>query len=273
VTYFDNKKILITGGSSGIGLAISNQLKLVPCTLIIVGRDVSKLKAAEKQLSDNCHENFKIITISFDISKFDEQEHQIASVVSDIDLLIHSAGIGEAVAFRDTALGQMNEIMEVNFWGAVKLSKMCLGSMSKRNAGQLVYISSVAGFLGMYGYSAYSASKFALEGFAQSIRNELAGTDLSVSVVYPPDTDTPMLEAENRTKPAETTAISGGVLLQPSFVATKILHGISRKRSRIIPGFWNQINCFFIIHFPNAVFYYIDLIVRRMAAKRSQQRP
>jgi 3-dehydrosphinganine reductase len=269
LSYFHNKKILITGGSSGIGLAISKELKLVPCALIVVGRDLARLKDTKDQLSKDCHPNFQVITISFDISKFDEQRDQIEDLVSDIDILIHSAGLGEAATFKDTTLELMNDIMDINFWGAVKLTKLCLDSMLKRGTGHLVYISSVAGFLGLYGYSAYSSSKFALEGFAQALRNELAATNLTVSVVYPPDTDTPMLEAENKNKPRETKAISGGVLLQPDFVASKIIAGIKQKRRRIIPGFWNQINCFLIVHFPRAVFLYIDFIVRRMAVRKT----
>jgi len=98
-------------------------------------------------------------------------------------------------------------------------------------------VSSLAGLISIYGYTAYGASKFALTGFAEALRQEVRRDGIGVSVLYPPDVDTPQLAEENLTKPAETRAVAGNTrILAPEAVAESLLAGIARGRFRIIPG-------------------------------------
>lgn len=98
-------------------------------------------------------------------------------------------------------------------------------------------VSSAAGFLGIYGYTGYSAAKFAVMGFSEALRFELRPHGVSVSVVCPPDTETPGLAAERAERPPETEVIAGNIkALDPDVVAAKIVKGIARKRFYIIIG-------------------------------------
>jgi 3-dehydrosphinganine reductase len=127
--------------------------------------------------------------------------------------------------------------MAVNFFGSVHAVKAVLPAMRRRRAGTVVLIGSGTGLFGFFGYTAYGASKFALRGFAESLRAELAGSGVHLSIVYPPDTDTPQLAAENRIKPLETAAVTaGGGLWSADAVAACTLSGVARRRFAIAPG-------------------------------------
>jgi 3-dehydrosphinganine reductase len=110
-------------------------------------------------------------------------------------------------------------------------------AMIARGSGHIVNISSIAGFLGVYGYSAYGASKFAVAGFSDVLRAEMKPLGIHVSLVFPPDTKTEQLAYETRFKPAVTKALSGSSgLMEPERVADAILRGVARKRYIITPG-------------------------------------
>lgn len=98
-------------------------------------------------------------------------------------------------------------------------------------------IASGAGLIGIYGYSAYCPSKFALRGLVESLRGELKPKGIGVTIVYPPDTDTPQLAAENKIKPPETKRITATAKTwSPQAVAEQILKGIDRQQLAIAPG-------------------------------------
>ncbi len=107
----------------------------------------------------------------------------------------------------------------------------------KPGSGRIVNISSTAGFLGVFGYTAYGASKFAVRGYTDALRAELKGRGVEVSIAYPPDTQTPQLEYENQFKPLETKALVGDRdPLSPQTVAQSIVAGVERNRYVIIPN-------------------------------------
>jgi 3-dehydrosphinganine reductase len=108
--------------------------------------------------------------------------------------------------------------------------------MVERGRGSVVAVSSAAGLLGIYGYSAYGPAKFAVRGLMESLRAELEPHGVHVGVVYPPDVDTPQLAEENRWKPDETRAIAGTIKPLPAAtVAASIVAGIERRRFLICP--------------------------------------
>jgi len=127
--------------------------------------------------------------------------------------------------------------MRINFLGPVALIRAAIPHLVARGGGHVVNVGSVAGALGVYGYTAYSASKFALHGFSECLRAELAPLGIRVSVVLPPETDTPMLAGEQAYLPAETRAIAGTIaMLSADAVAKAILAGVARGRFEITPG-------------------------------------
>jgi 3-dehydrosphinganine reductase len=114
--------------------------------------------------------------------------------------------------------------------------------MLDRGSGYIVNISSGAGYLGLFGYTAYGAAKYAVRGFSDVLRAEVKPLGIHVSVVFPPDTDTPQLAYENKFKPFETRAITGnGGVLPADKVAKDILRGVERGKYVIVPGLQNSI--------------------------------
>ena len=111
---------------------------------------------------------------------------------------------------------------------------------------------SVLGFMGIYGYTAYAASKFAITGFVDCLRQEMLPHNVTVSVLFPPDTDTPQFHEENRIKPPETKAIAGNIkVMSPDAVAGALLEGIEKQQYHIVPGISSKFTYFMYRHFPS----------------------
>jgi 3-dehydrosphinganine reductase len=164
-----------------------------------------------------------------------------------VDILVTSAGTARPGKFEELPVGIFKQAMAVNYFGTLYPVKALVPVMRQRRSGALVLISSGAGLAGLFGYSAYAPSKFALRGLAESLRAELKGTGVQVSIVYPPDTDTPQFAEENLTKPAETKALTAGAgLWTADAVALETLKGVERGSFAITPGlpltalFWLQ---------------------------------
>ena len=114
------------------------------------------------------------------------------------DLVINSAGIARPGEFEGVTLDDFDQMMAINFMGTVNVTHAILPAMLQRKSGHIVNISSLVGFLGMYGYTAYASSKFAIRGFTDSLRAEVKTKGIDLSIVFPTDTDTPQLAEENK---------------------------------------------------------------------------
>lgn len=255
--------ILITGGSSGIGLALAKQLARHPVHLLILARSEERLRLAKSEIARHADKRTVVSILSANVADVKDLSEKLQPYIDHLDIVIHCAGLGLAKSIENTNTEDYQRLMSVNFMGVVHVSRLILPAMKRRSAGRMIIVSSMAGLVGIFGYTAYSASKFAVEGFAQSLRNELSGTGVHLGVVYPPDVDTPMLAAENETKPEITKAISGSSPLTADSVATHIIKHIPRRTFRIIPGFWNRLNYFLIVNLPQLTFAFIDRIANK----------
>jgi 3-dehydrosphinganine reductase len=231
---------LITGGSSGIGLAIARRL-IGDSDLTLVARGTERLKAARESLLRGCgRPAARILTISADVAVREQAEAAVGQAVADLGapkLVVTSAGIAIPGYFDQIPVDVFERTMAVNYLGTVYVIKAALPSM-KRAGGNIVMISSGAGLIGLFGYTPYSPTKFALRGFAEALRAELRHDGITVSIAYPPDTDTPQLIEESRTKPAETHMMTSRAgLWSAEAVAGRILKGVSRGSFAITPGF------------------------------------
>ncbi len=154
------------------------------------------------------------------------------------DILINSAGITYPGKFHTLPYDTIKSLMEVNYLGTAFVTRALINGMLRRGSGHIVNISSVAGFLGTYGYSAYGASKYAIRGFSDALRAEYKMRGIKVSVVFPPDTETPQLEFEKELKPAITRELSDTTgIMKADQVASIILRDMQKGRYTIIPGF------------------------------------
>ena len=263
---------MITGGSSGIGKAIAVLLADMGAHISILARNEDKLRQAKAEIEvARATPDQAVVAVSADVSVRKDLEGGIASVVEQAgapDILITSAGIAHPGYFRELPIEIFERTMAVNYFGTLYAIKAVLPMMLDRREGHLVSISSGAGLLGLFGYTPYGPTKFALRGLAESLRGELKGTGVHISIVYPPDTDTPQLEAENRTKPPETKMITGSAKTwSAQEVASAVVKGMKKKAFAITPGFEMTSLARFHSVFGPAFNWFFD----RLAAKARSQ--
>jgi len=178
------KNIIITGASSGIGEALAIQAAKIGANIVIASRNISKLEELKKSLNSY---NTNIITVSCDVTKASECQNLIDTAIRElgsIHVLINNAGISMRASFEDVNLDVLEEVMNVNSWGSVYCSKEAIPHLLKTK-GSLVAVSSVTGFKGLPGRSGYAASKFAVNGFFESIRMEYMNRGLHTLVACP----------------------------------------------------------------------------------------
>jgi len=159
--------------------------------------------------------------------------------------------------------------MQTNFYGIWNTISL-LSPHMKAAGGYIVNTSSIAGLIGVFGYTDYSASKFAIIGFSEALRSELRPHGIGVSVLCPPDTDTPGFAVENTTKPDETKAISEGARLMSSdAVAQAFFRGVAKGRFIIIPGASGRLTVLLKRWFPSLVNRIMDDTVQKVQKKRA----
>lgn len=244
--FYQNKRSLITGGSSGIGLALAGLLIRSGANVCILARNVENLKKAQNHLEKlRPSPEVEIISLSADVADSLNLNQALSALPSQwkkVDILINSAGVAHPGEFWQLEEKIFHQMMQINYFGTVNAIRAVLPGMLAEKNGIIVNISSVVGYLNIYGYTAYGASKHAVTGLSDALRMELKPHGIQVSLVYPPDTDTPQLAYENQYKPEVTRVLaSSGGIVQPEQVAREILNGVARGKYLILPGFENKL--------------------------------
>ena len=236
-----DQHVFITGGSSGIGLELGRQAAAAGARVSLIARDLAKLAAARAAIRAAVPGGAEVVTASADVAVEAEILGALQAaekIHGPVDVLITSAGVARPGHFAEVPVAVFERTMAVNYFGTLYPLKAVVPAMRQRGRGAVVLISSGAGLVGLFGYTPYAPSKFALRGLAEALRGELQDTGVSVTIVYPPDTDTSQLAEENLTKPAETKALTaGGGLWTAEAVARVTLAGVQRGRFAITPGF------------------------------------
>lgn len=254
---FHDKNVIVTGGSSGIGKATARLLVRRRANVAIIARRQALLDAALAEFESERVDKAQVFqACSADLSDWEQAQASVSAVTAGgrvPDVLINCAAMARPGYFEELSIEIFRETMDVDFFGTLYLCKLVAPMMMERGSGHIVNFSSGAGFLGIFGYTAYSAAKFAIRGFSDVLRSELKPYGVRVSIVFPPDTDTPQLLEENKYKPSETQRISGTIKpLQPEQVAQAVVRAIERNRYIVIPNFelslyyvlTNGIQCF-----------------------------
>ncbi len=183
------KVVVITGGSSGIGKALAFAFGVNGARVMITGRNGFNL---EKVVADLGSKGIEVAGFQGDVGIEDDNRRMAEQAIKRfgaIDVLINNAGISMRALFEETEVDVIRQVMNTNFFGIVYATKYCLPEIIK-NKGSIIGISSIAGFRGLPGRTGYSASKFALNGFLEALRLELAPTGVHVLTACPGFTST-----------------------------------------------------------------------------------
>ncbi len=237
---FEGIHALVNGGSSGIGLAVATRLAERGADVSIVGRTREKLEVAAEVISKaRASDTQQVRTHSADLSDFEQAKDAVDTLVAAggvPSVVVNSAGVILPGVFETMPLEDIECNIDCGFWSVVWPCRAVVPYMTAAGRGHIVNVSSVAGFLGIYGYTGYSAAKYAVMGFTEALRFEMKPAGVHVSVCCPPDTDTPALEREKTMRPPETEIIAGNIKpVSPGVVADAIIRGIEKDRYYIIP--------------------------------------
>jgi uncharacterized protein len=182
---FTEKVILITGASNGIGRQVALDLAARGAVVAGCGRSIPRLKAVLKEVRQSSPSS---AMIGCDVGDAEQVKGMVRKVLDDygkVDVLVNNAGIGMRQPFAETPLDTLEAIMRINYLGAVYCAHEVLPSMIARRSGHIVNISSVAGLVGTLNLSAYCASKFAMNGWSESLYHELKPLGIRVSIICP----------------------------------------------------------------------------------------
>lgn len=247
----DDAVVVITGGSAGIGLAYAEAIARfhVPKRIVILARNAQVLESAqERVLTARRSQATQVDVMTCDVSNQKECE-VVARKLGDVDVFVNCAGISYPSELENLKISEIQTMVNTNLLGSIFLTQLIVPGMKKRRKGVIVFVASQAAQCGLYGYTVYSATKFAIRGMAEALQMEVAPYKMSVCVSYPPDTNTDAYIRENEQKPEATKLMSENGLMEPAQVANIMREGIERKEFTIWSNFdgfmLSQLTCGF----------------------------
>jgi short-subunit dehydrogenase len=259
-----DKVVIITGASSGIGEATAYAFAKQNCKLVLAARNIEKLE----HVKNKCLEfGAECLIITCDVSKEEDCKNLIEQTVQNYDtvnILINNAGISMRALFADLDLSVIKQLMDINFWGTVYCTKYAMPFLLKEK-GNVIGVSSVAGIKGLPGRTGYSASKFAMNGFMDSLRIENIKTGLHVGVICPGYTASNIRNtALNKEGKAQTeTPLDESKLMPASTVADEIIKMIEHRKAEVVLTSQGKLTKFLNKFFPR----FLDNMVYTIVSK------
>lgn len=258
------KVVVVTGASSGIGRSLAIEFARNGYNVVAAARKVDQLETVKKDIEKA---GGKALIVATDVSKQSDCERLMAETMATfgrIDVLINNAGISMRAVFEKTDLNVIRQLMDINFWGTVYCTKYALPHLLK-SKGSVVGISSIAGKKGLPGRTGYSASKFAMEGFLETLRTENLKTGLHVLVACPGFTASNIrntaLAADGNTQGESPR--DEKKMMQPEEVARRIYKAVEGRKRDIIMTRDGKLTVFLNKFFPGMM----DKVVYNHMAK------
>ena len=240
---FTGRTAVITGAGSGIGRALAQALAARRCNLALADRDEAGLRGTVDALDDS---GLQVTQHRLDVADQDAVAafpEVVGRSHKNVSLLINNAGVALSGTFEQVAPADFDWLMSINFFGVVRMTRAFLPLLRQADEGRLVNISSLFGLIAPPGQTAYCASKYAVRGFSELLRQELRRTRVGVTVVHPGGVATSI---------ARNARISGGIeptdlerqkaqferalVLPPASAAEIILRAVERRRDRVLVG-------------------------------------
>jgi short-subunit dehydrogenase len=244
---FPGKAVALTGAASGIGRALAQQLALRGCDLALGDVDEVGLRALAEELGRAG--KVRVLTRRVDVSnasQVQEFAREAIATFPHLCIVINNAGVALQGQFEELELGQIQWLMGINFWGVVHGTQAFLPHLQQQPWGHIVNISSIFGIIGPPGNCAYAASKFAVRGFSESVRHELAmnGSAVHLSVVHPGGVKTNIARnsqagamlRDPRGRDEALQRFEQLARTTPTQAALRIIRGIERNEPRILVG-------------------------------------
>ena len=240
---------VVTGAASGIGRALAQRLaregmSLALCDVNAAGLAESAAAAltlAPRNAASAPHVTSHIVDVG-DAAQVTEFADEVVAAHGRVTLLLNNAGVAIHGQFEDLSLDDFDWLMRINFWGVVNSTKIFLPILRREQRAHIANLSSIFGIIAPPGQTAYCASKFAIRGFTESLRNELAGSNVGVSCVHPGGIRTRIAAdarvASGASGEAATYAEEFDRVARhsPEFAAAKIVGGVKRNKARILIG-------------------------------------
>lgn len=262
---------IITGGSSGIGLAVAHIYAARGYDLSLLARTEAALEAARAELMQIPGARAVEIA-SVDVSDGAATSAAVQhceAVLGPCSILVTSAGIVDPGPFETLSPALFERQMAVNFFGSANAVRAVYAGMKQRGAGKIMLISSGAALIGIHDYAAYCASKSALYGFAEALRSEARVNGITVSICFPPDTETPQFARELGQRSPEAGIIMGRVAPWPvEEVATRIVQAVDRGRFELFFGLTLHALGRFGSTVKPFLAWYFDRAIRRLHGNR-----
>ncbi len=246
------KVVVITGASSGIGLALAESFAGAGAKLVLAARNLAKLQEIAANLKLKYAS--EVITVGVDVSKEVQCQNLISQSIKNfgqIDVLINNAGISMRAIFEEVDLKVLSEVLDINFWGTVFCTKHALPELLK-SKGVIVGVSSIAGYKGLPGRTGYSASKFAMQGFLESVRVENLYKGLNVLIACPGFTAS-NIRSVARSKdglPQGESPMNEKNIMQPEQVAQAILRAVEQRKRTLVLTTQGKFTVWLAKHFP-----------------------
>ncbi|MCX6313824.1 MAG: SDR family oxidoreductase [Sphingobacteriales bacterium] len=263
--YFQDKVVVVTGGSDGIGRALIDMLLPLGAKIATCGRNQDKLYDLQVR-----HSGKPLHTVVADVSNFNDCKNLIEStlqVYGGIDILINNAGISMRALMKDTEVEVIEKLMNTNFFGMVYCTKLALNSIIERK-GTIVGVSSIAGFRGLPGRTGYSASKFAMNGFLEALRTEMIDSGVNVMWVCPGFTSSNIRNAalNNRGQSQGESPMDEGKMMTAEDCAKHILRAIEKRKRTLVLTFTGKRTVFMNKFFPR----WADKLVKNFFFKNGE---
>lgn len=270
---WENGTVYITGGSSGIGLAAAHRFAEAGARVVVIGRNEERLRSTAAELEKRSGGGRGHGYGAADVSDREALERIVPRLVERCgppDLVLNAAGFAYPQYFEAVSYEKFREQLGVNLEGTWNMIQLSVPYM-KAKGGTIVNVSSIAGFIGLFGYAAYSATKFGIIGLSEALRNELLPYGIRVAVLCPPDTDTPGFAEENLVKPFETKAMSANLKVATAeSVADALMRGLGKKRFLIVAGADGALSLIVKRLVPSLVYRILDRDLERARALRTR---